>query len=1147
MWKVWIHDNDTLTSLQFEQNADYENFHFEAGENGLKVESKDTVILMDKNTTRTFSDTAIRCQDTKTENWSVYQLESCLKIGRASYCQLRLLSSTVSNHHLTIQKEDGYHLYDQNSTNGTFVNGKRTASCRLKSGDQICFGDIEAYLVKDYLIINRSLNTNVQIESDSFNSESIALPEKDDLQINLPVMQRYELELPQMYPKLKKGNLFQAIGSSILILASGLASGLVVWLVSPEHMERVYMMLMTSASMCLAFLLYGLINREIQWKEKIKEQINGESEYRKYIQSCELELDQLKNEYENQVVNILQIYSRLTPSSFRCFSQNDIYLCPGCVPQNWITIHTGKSGYQYHDNKLYQYLITVIQNWSSPVMSPAFMQAKETSQISFSQVPYIFIQWCWLFWNPSRKWVWIGDDDQSNLFTAFEGCHEGHIRLAVKSVDDVERIQRVIDDKKEYVVYYTDDKLLKKMHFPENSIYLKGVSHSGFESMEHTYSPGEKLLEFQRYRRLENRHKLQFQDLFGIDPKPSDKVDLTIVLGLDEKGQPIRFDLSEYGDGPHGFIAGMTGSGKSELISSLLMQLVLNNDPNHLQYLIVDFKGGAFGQTFYNFSHCGGMLTNLDRDEVSRFQQGIHFEVQRRQKLLKEFTSEQNGALAHIDAYNNANPSKCISHLFIIVDELAQLKAEAPEFMANLKEIARVGRSLGIHCLLSTQKPLGIIDDQVLANSKFKICLSVSSKADSQEVLHHDRAYRLSGSGQFILQIQNRDMEYIGQSFWLQQKMEDKSSFWMEVDDKDEILAHSSTRKIPTISQYYSQKVLDMYPKHPYVIPLFDQSIFRSKQEVMAVIDFCQRNEQQDWNISFGQSAILLCKDLTQIHQLVSAIKNNHQEHPVYTAGISQLTCDFTELAELSSIDRIVACCTMIVSVPSLAALDPYISILFHKKVRLFCFLSQYHPRDVNLLHIFTERICFSSDSIDELRSFFELFVPVSTKVQKGKGLVRVQDDVYPILFQICHGDIQSPLQNVFRYKNEKKGYCVGLYQGKRVYWSGQRKLLICYAQKSRRELIEKLLDRWKDHGFIVTNELNQPFDICVLNMITDLNQVNSQTYKELMYDLDVMWVGAGFEDYSYSLKKKASRTNPSKNYLWQQDEILTFDLLEEL
>ena len=149
------------------------------------------------------------------------------------------------------------------------------------------------------------------------------------------------------------------------------------------------------------------------------------------------------------------------------------------------------------------------------------------------------------------------------------------------------------------------------------------------------------------------------------------------------------------------------------------MHLILRNSPERFQYLLVDFKGGAFGQAFYAFPHCAGMVTNLDRQSIERWMLSMEAELLSRQEKLQNFLKEAPSHIAHIDAYNAVH-TKAISHLFVIFDEYAEFKSQFPDCAMRVKEMARIGRSLGIHLLISTQKPLGVIDEQIWANSNFK-------------------------------------------------------------------------------------------------------------------------------------------------------------------------------------------------------------------------------------------------------------------------------------------------------------------------------------------------------------------------------------------------------------------------------------------
>lgn len=231
------------------------------------------------------------------------------------------------------------------------------------------------------------------------------------------------------------------------------------------------------------------------------------------------------------------------------------------------------------------------------------------------------------------------------------------------------------------------------------------------------------------------------------------------AIGLDEADHIIYLDLSSKGQGPHGIIAGSTGSGKSELIISYFMSLCLKYDPYHLQLMIIDFKGGGIIQAFannrYNIPHLVQTMTNLNNTEIKRCLINLQNECLRRQIYFKKMADILNMPSMDIDNYQLYHDQQkelpMLAHLVIIVDEFAELKQNHHDFIYQLISIARIGRSLGIHLILSTQKPKGIIDEQIFANTHFVICLKVQNKEDSMELLGNDKAYKLKKCGEFIL------------------------------------------------------------------------------------------------------------------------------------------------------------------------------------------------------------------------------------------------------------------------------------------------------------------------------------------------------------------------------------------------------------
>ncbi|MEG0328069.1 MAG: type VII secretion protein EssC [Erysipelothrix sp.] len=237
---------------------------------------------------------------------------------------------------------------------------------------------------------------------------------------------------------------------------------------------------------------------------------------------------------------------------------------------------------------------------------------------------------------------------------------------------------------------------------------------------------------------------------------------LAVPLGLRGKDDIVQLNLHEKAHGPHGLVAGTTGSGKSEIVQSYILSLAVNFHPYEVAFLLIDYKGGGMANLFKDLPHHLGSITNLDGSQSMRALISIKAELQRRQRLFSEF--EVN----HINQYQKLfkeNPKMVpMPHLFLISDEFAELKSEQPEFMKELVSTARIGRSLGIHLILATQKPSGVVDDQIWSNSRFKLCLKVADVADSKEMLKTPDAANITLPGRSYLQVGNNEIYELFQS-----------------------------------------------------------------------------------------------------------------------------------------------------------------------------------------------------------------------------------------------------------------------------------------------------------------------------------------------------------------------------------------------
>ena len=261
---------------------------------------------------------------------------------------------------------------------------------------------------------------------------------------------------------------------------------------------------------------------------------------------------------------------------------------------------------------------------------------------------------------------------------------------------------------------------------------------------------------------------------------------LKTEIGVAPSGDIFCIDMHEKYHGPHGLIAGTTGSGKSESIITIILSLAVNYSPEEVAFVIVDYKGGGLADAFndvreeiidgrtvevqHKLPHIVGTVTNLDGATIERACISIETELKRRQRLFKKARRLSDEGTMDIYKYQQLRRQgadlESLPHLFIVCDEFAELKADRTDFMDLLVSAARIGRSLGIHLILATQKPDSVVSPQIWSNSRFKICLKVQEKEDSRAVIHCPDAAEISTTGRFYFQVGYNEVFSMAQSAW---------------------------------------------------------------------------------------------------------------------------------------------------------------------------------------------------------------------------------------------------------------------------------------------------------------------------------------------------------------------------------------------
>ena len=237
--------------------------------------------------------------------------------------------------------------------------------------------------------------------------------------------------------------------------------------------------------------------------------------------------------------------------------------------------------------------------------------------------------------------------------------------------------------------------------------------------------------------------RLTLPDLLGVDVFEPDAIvsrwqasepGVSAVLGSAATG-PIRLQLS--GDTSHALVGGTTGSGKSELLQTLVASIAIEHAPTDVAMVLVDYKGGAAFKDCVDLPHVVGFVTDLDGLLVHRALTSLRAEIHRRERIIKS---------AHVQSLDEmvtlGLPDRP-PYLLLVVDEFATLAKELPAFVEGVLDIAQRGRSLGVHLVLATQRPAGSINDAIRTNVPVRIALRLNDDADSDDVIDSPVAARI--------------------------------------------------------------------------------------------------------------------------------------------------------------------------------------------------------------------------------------------------------------------------------------------------------------------------------------------------------------------------------------------------------------------
>ena len=239
---------------------------------------------------------------------------------------------------------------------------------------------------------------------------------------------------------------------------------------------------------------------------------------------------------------------------------------------------------------------------------------------------------------------------------------------------------------------------------------------------------------------------------------------MSVPIGVRANGELFCFDIHEKAHGPHGLVAGMTGSGKSEMVMSWILSMALHFSPQDVSFVLIDFKGTGLILPFMKLPHLAGTISDLDTN-ISRNLVALNSELDRRKALFDG--AGVNKIADYLKLYHSGRVSEPLPYLFVVIDEYAEFKSQFPDFTNQINSLFRTGRSLGIHIMLMTQNPSGVVSGESESNVRFRWCLKVASTAASKEMLgtHNEAAY-LTNPGRAYVQVGSDEVFEEIQSFY---------------------------------------------------------------------------------------------------------------------------------------------------------------------------------------------------------------------------------------------------------------------------------------------------------------------------------------------------------------------------------------------
>lgn len=450
---------------------------------------------------------------------------------------------------------------------------------------------------------------------------------------------------------------------------------------------------------------------------------------------------------------------------------------------------------------------------------------------------------------------------------------------------------------------------------------------------------------------------------------------LRAPIGFDLDGKVLKLDLHEAYDGPHLLVAGMTGSGKSVWLSQLILSLSVFYAPGCLQYFLIDFKGGGLSWRFEKLPHVAMTLTNLEENQMRRALYALEDELNWREQTLLDMARQTGEAISDLMSLERLNRQgkvkQRLAHLLIIIDEFAELKQLYPEMLKQLIRIARVGRSLGIHLIMATQQPSGVIDGQILANLKSRLLFRVANRQESQEIIGTPQAAALKEAGTFYFASGNQTHVQFGKGpLWKEDRqsmlrvghcvaLDAQDDFQLLISQPEMVrsleqrLIETMIRLSPQVEPLYARD----FPHDPSPLPVSSLSRF-----ALGYIDDFYHRAFPYYEVNFKQGLLIVGEQEEMLENFFSLLPK--ETLVIGDIQLSHFTSLPIETVKLKDYLESLTSEILVVFYGQAAAFDQQPDLyhwLAHQKMIGYCFIEPTAAfLRMRLLQLCTYQLCFS-------------------------------------------------------------------------------------------------------------------------------------------------------------------------------------------